>query len=69
MRIEADQNGFLTWDRIGVRTKIFCPFNKRMQCNQDCPRFQIKDGNTVVFCCISNGNVEYKDTQVFNIKK
>ena len=29
MRIDADKNGFLTWNKWGTVSKIHCPFNKK----------------------------------------
>lgn len=66
MIIEADKNGFLTWNRNGVggRTKIFCPFNKKMQCNYDCPFFVIEKGNIVKMLCKQPCTISYENTIV-----
>ena len=72
IRIDVDKNGFLTWDKFRENradpiTKVFCPFNKKMQCNVNCPCFVIGD-NEVSFICIGNGSTTHKQTKVFNKK-
>ena len=66
MTFEADKNGFLTWDRnaIGGRTKVFCPFNKKMQCNYNCPLFIIEKETTVKMYCKAPTIMEFKNTCV-----
>ena len=64
--LEADKDGFLTWNRRpGITSKVFCPYNKKMQCNLDCPMFIIADDNNVKFACSGGSNISCPNAKVF----
>lgn len=69
-RIDADKNGFLTWDKWGTTSKIHCPFNAKMQCNMNCPWFEFAEDaegmHTVKFWCIGGRNLACKNITLYS---
>ena len=71
----ADKNGFLTSKKFQYtpETKVFCPFNKKMQCNAFCPMFNSlpdeeateKDAGKIYFLCPSNASIEIKNAFLY----
>lgn len=63
-----DKNGWLSWERwTGFKNNVFCPFNKKMQCNANCPHFKYAmEENAVEFHCVGNQVVRFEDSQIKN---
>jgi hypothetical protein len=63
-----DKNGWLSWERwTGFKNNVFCPFNKKMQCNANCPHFEYAmEENAVEFHCVGNHVVRFEDSQIKN---
>jgi len=66
--LEADKDGFLTWNKYFRDTNVFCPFSPKMQCNVNCPMFSIaaKENNIfdVSFLCVGGGKCIYQDIKL-----
>lgn len=69
-----DKNGWLSWERwTGFKNNVFCPFNKKMQCNAFCPMFcslpdeesTEKDAGKILFLCPGNASIEIKNAFLY----
>lgn len=58
-----DVDGWLWWNKWIFTNKVHCPFNKRMQCNVNCPLFEYRD-DKVRFSCTGSITVEYSDVRM-----
>lgn len=66
--IKKDKNGWLYWERwTGCKNVVHCPFNKRMQCNANCPLFTYKEAEHIVeMSCTGYVTIKYIDVKVIN---
>ena len=66
--IQKDKDGWLYWQRwTGFSNKVHCPFNKKMQCNANCPLLTYKESDYIVeFNCTGVMTAKFNDTKVVN---